>query len=270
MCGRIRAVGQIRTIGVVVLLATAAVFGMGATASATELGYTFSGNNQGWQQSQDNGNTVTSAGFQSNGGNPGGRLTAKDTGAEDGYSTGSTPCDLLTFFSPLVPALSDNYGGTASFDLRSSVNPAFAAEVLLLPTGPEYLDGLITETSGTGYHHLSIEMTETANWAVCPYVGGTCNPPTQAQFVSLITASDQVAVIADVGPDGTGETYDLDNVSLTDGGGLPTPPPPTVNPPPLVQKPKPRKCKKKHHRAAAKKGKCKKKKRRAAASALRG
>ena len=95
-------------------------------------------------------------------------------------------------------------------------------------------------------------------------MGGACSPPSQAQFKSLIGASDEVAVIADVGPDGTGETYDLDNVSLTDG-----------NPPPSAPVKKPKKCKKKkknhHHAAAAKKGKCKKKKkRRAAVSALRG
>jgi hypothetical protein len=266
MCGRIRAVGPIRAISVLVLLAVAALLAMAGPAGATSLDYTFSGNNQGWQQSQDNGNTVTSAGFQSSGGNPGGRLTAKDTGAETGCPD-TTPCDLLTFFSPIVPALGANYGGTASFDLRSSVNPAFAAELLLLPTGPEYLDGLIPETTGTGYHRLSIEMTEAANWAVCPYAGGSCNPPSQSQFISLLAASDQVAVIADVGPNGTGETYDLDNVSLTDGGALPAPPLPGGGPPPTQ---KPKKCKKKKHkRATAAMKKCKKK-RRAAASALRG
>src|SRR5206468_402478 len=103
------------------------------------------------------------------------------------------------------------------FDLRSSVNPAFAAEFLLLAQGSEYLDGLIPESIGTDYHHLSIQMDETANWAVCPYLGGTCAPPSKAQFMSLIAATDEVAVIVDVGPDGTGETYDLDNASLTDG-----------------------------------------------------
>jgi hypothetical protein len=263
MCGRIRTEGLIRTIGVIVLLAVATVLATVAPASATPLDYTFDGNNQAWQQSQNNGVTITSAGFQSSGGNPGGRLTAKDTGAEDGCSTGTTPCNLLTFYSPFVPTLGANYGGTASFDLRSSVNPAFAAEFLLLPTGPEYLDGLITESTGTGYHHLSIQLDETANWAVCPYLGGACSPPSQTQFKSLIGASDEVAVIADVGPDGTGETYDLDNVSLTDG-----------NPPPPAPVEKPKKCKKKKkhgHARAAKKGKCKKKKkRRAAVSALRG
>ncbi len=266
MCGRIRTEGLIRTIGVIVLLAVAAVLAAAASASATPLNYTFDSNNQGWKQSQNNGVTITSADFQPSGGNPGGRLSARDTGAEDGCSTGTTPCNLLTFYSPFVPALGANYGGTASFDLRSSVNPAFAAEFLLLATGPEYLDGLISENTGTDYHHLSIQLDETANWAVCPYAGGACSPPSQAQFKSLIGASDEVAVIADVGPDGTGETYDLDNVSLTDG--VPAPPPPVS---------KPKKCKKKkHHRAAsAKKSKCKKKKttkkkRRAAVSALRG
>ena len=83
--------------------------------------------------------------------------------------------------------------------------------------------------------------------------------------MALIGATDRVAVIADVGPDGqTGETYDLDNVTLTDGG--PLPPPPNHGAPPK----KPKKCKKKKkhhgHHAAAKK--CKKKRR--AAAGLRG
>jgi hypothetical protein len=265
MCGRNRAVGPIRTICVVALLASAAALAMAGPASATQLEYTFSGNNQGWLQSQDNGNTLASAGFQSSGGNPGGRLTAKDTGAETGCPD-TSPCDLLTFYSPFVPTLGANYGGTAAFDLRSSVNPAFAAEFVLLAAGPDYLDGLIPETSGTGYHHLSIQMNEMANWAVCPYAGGTCNPPTQAQFMNLIGATDEVAVIVDVGPNGTGETYDLDNVTLTDGGAIP-PPPPSGGGPPPTQKPK--KCKKKKHKRAATAKKCKKK-RRAAAFALRG
>ncbi len=262
MCGRTRADGHPRRAGVFLLLAlTAALLSIPGTAGATPLEYTFTGNNQGWQQSQNNGNTVTSAGFQSSGGNPGGRLTAKDSGAETGCPD-TTPCDLLTFFSPLVPKMANNYGGTASFDLRSSVNPAFAAEFLLLPSGPDYLDGLIPESTGTGYHTLSIQMTEAANWAVCPYAGGSCAPPTQAEFVNLISATDQVAVIADVGPNGTGETYDLDNVLVTDGAGLPTPPP-GQGPPPHK---KPKKCKKKHKKHAAAAKKCKKK-RRSASSA---
>lgn len=267
MCGRTRTEGPFRMIGVVVLLVAAVMLMAAGGASATPLDFTFSGNsNDGWSQSQDNGFTVSGAGFQTSGGNPGGHLHAQDSSTTGTETTCPDPgdCNLLTFYSPAGSTLGDNYGGTASFDLRSSVNPAFAAELLLLPAGPDYLDGLIPESTGTTYHHLSIQMDETANWAVCPYAGGTCSAPTQQQFVDLIGASDVVGVIADVGPNGTGETYDLDNVVLTDGGGLPPPPPPGGGPPPTK---KAKKCKKKHrgHRAAAAK-KCKKKHRRAAAS----
>ena len=183
------------------------------------------------------------------------------------------PCQLLTFYSPFVPFLGANYGGTASFDLRSSVNPEFAAEFLLLAEGTDYLDGLIPESSGTGYHHLSIQMDETANWRVCPYAGGSCSPPSQLQFIGLIATTDTMALIVDVGPDGTGETYDLDNVSLTNGGPLPPPPPPPPPPPhppgngspPMTNK----KCKRKHKKRAVAAKKCEQT-RRAAASGFRG
>src|SRR3954447_17699994 len=268
MCGRIRAAGLMSKVSVLLLLAVAASLAIVGTAGATPLEYAFSGSNQSWQQAQDPANgPFVSAGFQPSGGNPGGRLTAKDSGLEDGCPN-SDPCQLLTFYSPIVPTLGANYGGTASFDLRSSADPAFAAEFLLLPEGPDYLDGLIPESLGKDYHHLSIQMSEAGRWAVCPYLGGTCNPPSQAQFMALIGATDRVAVIADVGPDGqTGETYDLDNVTLTDGGPLP---PPNHGPPPK----KPKKCKKKKkhhgHRAAAAKKCHKKKAKKRAAIGLRG
>jgi hypothetical protein len=271
MCGRIRREGIIRTIGVIVLLATAAILSFAGSAGAVPLDYTFNTNNQGWQQSQDNGKTIGPAGFSSSGGNPGGRLTAKDdprTGGEDGCSTGTDPCNLLTFYSPFInEKLGANYGGSASFDLRSSVTPQFGAEFFLLPHGPDYLDGVIPTDAASGYHTLSIRLDETAKWKVCPYAGGSCTTPTQAVFQSLIADSDEVAVMVDVGPDMTGETYDLDNVTLTDGGPPPPPPPPTPPPPNQTKK---KKCKKPGKRAAAaKKGKCKKKPR-AAKTALRG
>ena len=238
MCGRNRAVGRVRTIGFTMLLSVAAVLAMAGTAGATALNYTFDTNNQGWRQAQDpSSGTTAAAGFQSSGGNPGGHLHAQDSGSETGCPD-MDPCQLLTFYSPFVATLGANYGGTASFDLRSSVTPMFAAEFLLLAEGPDYLDGLIAENTSSGYHHLSIQLDETANWAICPYAGGICTAPSQNDFKSLIAASDMVAVIADVGPDGTGETYDLDNVVLTDGSPQQPPPPPPTK--------KPKKCKKKH------------------------
>src|SRR3954451_21711151 len=136
VCGRTCTEGLIRRTAALVLLAGLAMLSMSASAGATPLDYRFNGTNEDWQQSQDNGDTVTSAGFAPSGGNPGGHLRATDTGPENGCSRAS-PCDLLTFFSPAVPPLGANYGGIGSFDLRSSVNPAFAAELLLLPTGNE-------------------------------------------------------------------------------------------------------------------------------------
>jgi hypothetical protein len=155
--------------------------------------------------------------------------------------------------------LGANYNGLASFDLRSSDgSPNSAAELLLFAAGDNYLDGLLPSPVGTDYNHFSIPLNESANWSVCPYAGGSCAPPTQTQFKSLIGATDTIAVMADIaspGRDGTGETYDLDNVTLTDGAPTPA-------------APHKKKCKKKKKRAAAAKKKCKKKPH--AAGAIRG
>ena len=273
MCGRIRAKGS-RQVLVGLAVAAVAALGITGSASATSLSYTFNFGNQGWTQKQDQASSsIAPAGFAASGGNPGGHLTAVDSGAEGGCSKGVDPCQLLTFFSPVVAPLGANYGGTGSFDLRSKdVDPEFGAELLLLPSGDSYLDGFISEDLGKTYHHLSIPLTETASatgklsWAVCPYAGGTCTAPSQAEFQSLMGASDEIAVIADVGPNMTGETYDLDNVTLTDG-----PPPPPASPPAKHKKCKKKKHRGKHRAAAAKK--CKKKKkqhRRAAVARFRG
>jgi hypothetical protein len=243
-----------------ILLATVAVLVLCGSASATPLSYTFDHSSQGWQLSQD-GQSYNPATFQLNRGNPPGSLTGRDTSTDSGCP--GQPCSLLYFASPVVPALGANYGGTGSFDLRSSVNPDFGAELLLLATGDNYLDGFIPEANGTTFNRLSIALNETADWKTCPYAGGGCTAPSQAEFKNLIDASDQIAVMADVAPNSaTNETYELDNVTLTDGAPIPAPAAPT---------PHKKKCKKKHRRDAKKSKKCKKKKhRRAAIVKLRG
>ena len=242
-----------------ILLAAAAVLLLCSTASATPLSYTFDHNNQGWQVSQD-GMSYDPATFQLAKGNPPGSLTARDTSTDSGCP--SNPCSLLYFASPVVPTLGANYGGIGSFDLRSSVSPGFGAELLLLPTGDNYLDGFIPEANGTNFNHLSIALNETANWSICPYAGGGCSLPSQPEFKTLIAASDHVAVMADVAPNSTAnEVYELDNFTLTEGA---------TAPPPATPPKKKRKCKKKKHRRAAAAKKCKKKHRRAASASLRG
>jgi hypothetical protein len=233
------------------LAACALTLASSGSASATPLSFTFDSDNQNWTQSQDQADQskFEAAGFQATGGHPGGHLRARDTGPENGCP-GNDPCELLTFYSPLVTPLGANYNGLASFDLRSSdPTPNSAAELLLLAAGDNYLDGLLPSPEGASYNRFSIPLNESANWAVCPYAGGSCTPPSQAQFKSLIGATDQIAVMADIAgqdADGTGETYDLDNVTLTEGAPIP------VTPAPHTKK----KCKKR--RAAAAK-KCKKK-----------
>jgi hypothetical protein len=257
--GRIRDMGTSGRVMRLVGLAFVIALGLCSSASATPLSYTFDSDNQGWMQNQNPGSSdFVPAGWAGTDGNPGGHLTAKDTGPENGCQTGGT-CQLLTFYSPVFTPLSANYGGLASFDLRSAdVDPAFPAELWLLAAGNNYLDGVLPDPTGMTYHHLSIPLTETANWSVCPYGGGTCTPPTQAEFKSLIGATDQIAVMVDVSPNGTNENYDLDNVNLTNGPATPVT--------------SPRKCKKKkrHAAATAKKKKCKKKGRRHRAAVVRG
>ncbi len=280
MCGRNRTKGSNRLL-VGLALTVVAVLGTSGSASATSLSYTFDSGNQGWTQKQDPANPAAlPAGFLATGGNPGGHLTARDSGVETGCP-GATDCSLLTFFSPFVPALGANYGGTGSFDLRSKdVDPDSGAELLLLPSGDNYLDGFIPESDGKTYHHLSIPLTETArltgklSWVVCPYEGGACTAPSAEQFKSLMAASDKIAVMADVAgknADGTGETYDLDNFTLTEAPS----PPPASSGPPVMHKKKCKKKKRKHRHAAAakkckKKGKRKKGHRRAAVARFRG
>ena len=247
---------RVRRTCVGLLAACAVVLGSSASASATPLSFSFDSNNQDWTQNQDQATTdFMPAGFQSTGGNPGGHLQARDTGDENGCP-GDDPCELLTFYSPIVTPLGANYNGLASFDLKTSADPAAvnsAAEVWLLAAGDSYLDGFLPSSRSEGYNHFSIPLNETAFWRVCAYAGGTCTPPSQAQFKSLIGATDQIAVMVDIaspGKDGTGETYDLDNVTLTEG-----PPTPVTPSPPQQNK---KKCKKKRRRAAGAKKKCKK------------
>jgi hypothetical protein len=265
MYGRIRAKGErVRRTRLVLLLVMAAGLVLCSSASATPLSYTFDSSNQGWGQAQDpSTGTVVPAGFQASGGNPGGHLTAQDTGAETGCPS-NNPCELLTFYSPVVTPLSANYGGVGSFDLRSGVgSPDSAAEIWLLAAGDNYLDGFLPSPTGASFNHFSIPLNESANWVVCPYSGGTCLRPSQQQFKDLIGATDQFAVMVDIAgrdPDGTGETYDLDNVTLTETAPTPVTPTPSNNK---------KKCKKKKRAASAKKCKKKKKHRGAASAALR-
>jgi hypothetical protein len=232
--------GAAGLVGVITALALPAI------ASATPLSYTFDLDNQGWGVSQNSGQNITPAGWLPVDGNPGGHLTATDTGADSGCPPAGpgSPCYSLFFESPAlaVGGLTGNYGGTASFDLRSSVSPGFASEVIFRSTSLQALvAGVVPETTGTTYHNLSIPLT--VGGAAWQYCTTFCVAATETQFRALLASADSMAINADVSPSDTGETYDLDNVSLTDG-------PPQAEAP--VKKCKKKKTKKKRKRCKPK------------------
>ena len=133
MCGWIRTEGSIRMVGVIALLATAAILSFAGSAGAVPLDYTFTSNNQGWQQSQDNGKTLRpQPDSHRAAATPAGASPPGTRGSEDRLLRhGTDPCNLLTFYSPFIDEkLGANYGGTASFDLRSSVTPAIRSRAL--------------------------------------------------------------------------------------------------------------------------------------------
>jgi hypothetical protein len=220
-----------------------------ALAAAQPLSYSFDGatQQQGWGESQDSGHTITSTGWlASDGGNPTGHLHATDTGSD--AACPASPCLILYFVSPTISGgLAANYGGAAAFNLSSSVSPNSASELVIASTALQsLLSGVIPESSGIGYHHLSIGLTEGPAWSYC--TASSCVPASQTQFKAVLAAADLVEINADVAPTDTGETYDLDNVALTDGV-----------PAPAAKKKKCKKRKKAKRRASIARKKCKKK-----------
>lgn len=234
---------------IAITICAAALLALPAAAQATPISYTFDGNNQGWDVSQDGASSGTDAPWTASAGNPGGGLQQADTGAESGCP--ANPCDLLWFYSPPVPgSLSPNYGGTFSFDLSISVAPAFQVLFTIQDTSGNVVRHF-TDSVGPGYRHYSQPLTE-ADWEYCPS-GDPCAAATQAQFQSVLASPRYHDIRVDA-VDGIGEQYRLDNVTLTE-----PPPPPAPAPPAPAQKKKCKKKKSKKRGAAAAKKKCKKK-----------
>jgi hypothetical protein len=231
------------------LAAVVAALAVPALAVAQPLIYNFDGaaQQQGWGESQDGGQTITSTGWlASDGGNPTGHLHTTDTGSDVGCP--GSPCNILYFVSPTIQGgLAANYGGTAAYNLGSNVSAASASEFVIGSTSQQaLLAGVVPETTGAGYHHLSIGLAEGPAWSYCTTT--SCVAATHAQFQAVLATADFLEINADVANSDTGETYDLDNVAVTNGT-------------PVPRKPA-RKCRKRKPRRAApaKKAKCKRKK----------
>jgi hypothetical protein len=209
------------------LFAIAALSGLAmlapASAGATPFSYTFPGTDpQGWRVYDHSNDAPATA--VTTAGNPPGSLLATDTAAETGCPDDPFSCDFLSYYNDsasLAGNRSANYGGALSFDLTSSTTPDSDPEVAIRGT----FDLLFRDPPApagveTGWRTITVPLTE-AGWTFCPEYAETCAPASQAQFKSVLATVGNFQIIADMNT-GMGETYGLDNVTLTDA---PLPPP---------------------------------------------
>lgn len=245
---------RLRALGAAFAWAFAAVLVLAPGAGAVTLSYTFDGGDQGWRVAQANGGPFAAPDFNPSGGNPGGYISDQDTGSDAGCGTGGT-CNLFYFASPGTSTrLAANYGGSVSFDFATNTPPGFSGALYLdSPVGsaPELVR--LWQVPGVGFQRVTAPLTE-AGWLYCGGTPYTCTPATQGQFHSVLATAAFTDLLADV-VNGTGETYSLDNFTISE---KPKPPPS----PPKAKKAK--KCKKKKKggkgaAAAKKKKKCGKK-----------
>lgn len=243
--------GRLRALGAAIACTFAAALVLAPGAGAVTLSYSFDGGDQGWRAAQTNGGPFAAPDFNPSGGNPGGYISKRDSGSDAGCGTGGT-CDLFYFASPGTSAgLADNYGGSVSFDFATNTPPAFSGALYLdsaVASAPELVR--LWQVPGVGFQRVNVPLTETG-WLYCAGTAYICTPATQAQFQSVLATAAFTDLLADV-VNGTGETYSLDNFTVSE-----KPPPP----------PKAKKCKKKKmkkgakgkNRSAAAKKKCGKK-----------
>lgn len=240
--------GRLRALGAAIACAFASALMLAPGAGAVTFSYTFDGGDQGWRVAQANGGPFAAPDFNLSGGNPGGYISKRDSGSDAGCGTGGT-CNLFYFASPgTSTGLAANYGGSVSFDFATNTPPAFSGALYLdsaVDSAPELVR--LWQVPGVGFQRVTAPLTE-AGWLYCAGNPYTCTPATQAQFQSVLATAAFTDLLADV-VNGTGETYSLDNFTVSE-----KPPPPA----------KAKKCKKKKgakgkKRAAAAKKKCGKK-----------
>lgn len=211
-------------------------------AGATPISQTFDSNSLGWQADQGGIAATPFDPFDATAGNPGGGgLRITDTG-DDACEDETDPCAFAYFFSGALPTSASNYGGTLSFDFRSSAALPFQEVFACITDSPDALRelcGFATYPSGsTAYQKLTLPLVSTSPvWDYCDYNPPfACGSPTAAQMTALLSGPTELIVSADQ-VEGIGEAYSLDNVAFTDGG-------PVVTPPTVASATKPKKGKK--------------------------
>jgi hypothetical protein len=240
-----------RRLATTFLVAAGAALFAPAGAGATPISHTFDANNQGWVVVQNGAQTAVP--FVATGGNPGGFVRYTDATAETGcfLMPPAAPCDF-SFMGVAVPSLAANYGGTWSFDYKTSHAPSLDDNIFLtIEGGGGSWTKEIPPANSVAWQHYSGPLTE-AGWEPCCGI-----PVDQAHFKTQLANAQAVIVDGDVYT-GAGEQYSLDNFTLTDGPAVTPPPagaPPAAAPPAAA--PAKKKCKKGRK---LKHGKCVKKK----------
>jgi hypothetical protein len=239
----------------VLLLAVALALGVAGPARAATVTYGFDSGDQGWRTSQTATGSFDVPTWTDTGGNPGGFISAADAGDEAGCAANTLPCDRFYFLSPALDGgMADDYGGTISFDLGLSAAPDTGGVAYVDSAGGAGELRHAFTVPGDGFQHVSLPLSENG-WAYCPTPSSTsCLTASAASFRSVLGDAGHTDLMADLVA-GTGETYSLDNFTITEpppAGPAPAPPGPGVTP-----TPKPAKCKAKR-RSGARSAKLKK------------
>jgi hypothetical protein len=171
-------------------------------------GYTFNSDNEGWRYLTGNGNQVLATTWSASSGNPGGGISVFDNfNAAFGFI--ETPTDLPS-------GNSANFGGTLSFDIKSSSTWALGWGAFLFGPGNggnPYCIGDNTAPTTT-FHTYSFTMNG-AN----VFLDDCSTNATDEQVAQLLGSLQAIQFPAEDGPN-TSKTTTVDNVILS-GGSAP-------------------------------------------------
>lgn len=193
-------------IGAVALLA-------GPSSAAATVTERFGSNANGWTVEQDFSGPTEDPTYLASGANPGGAIRFTDSVAYDdvnltGFGTFVAPA------SPFSGDFSGYYGGSLTYDYETSAptpDQGFA-EVFVVGNGVP-LVGLVDGTTGSSWSTLSVPLVED-QWLDVSQQGNPV-PATKAEFLGVLADIQTVQIAADADTP-SGETSDLDNVSIKD------------------------------------------------------
>jgi hypothetical protein len=201
----------------------AAMLALPGGAFAVNASSTFDTSDEGWSMySEACANDFNSPTYLPTGGNPGGFIRGADTepsGPEDQCVWGA--------FAPggFTGNLTANYGGTLSYDLRnSSPSSQFGGGYALFAADQSSIQniGSTGPPSAGAWTDYSFTLTEDDPGAI--YYDSTftpVGPPTQAQYLSVLSQVAALIVIGDLDSTSQGESTDFDNVLLDEPGSEP-------------------------------------------------